>query len=453
MAFKTYSRLIYATLESTEGTVASFSNTDDFIEVIDPTFTFTNRVVERNPTRNSITPAVQHVGGTGTSSGEISSQVEISFTVEMAGSGTAATAPRWSRLLQACGMTEVTSLARVPLGNLTGATPAALLHKENISAQAGTTYASGTNIGRVIGDTHYDDGEVFLHKPGTPPATAASANNVVGETSGVRGVASGNQANSGVAWILGSGLELGSTDNSSLTIHFPFELTETGANNTGFIACGCRGNVEFAFVSGDRVLMNFTFIGKVDSYFNNKTLNPIAEGREIPPAFMGVNLAIGDSSYGNANAASFTDSVFSQMTLNLNNDLVLRDGASYDGGFYATYITGRNPSLTIDVDSVEDTDYDFWDRFLSGETMHGKMTIGGTSGNKFLVKFPAAQISNLGDGNRDEVMVYDINAALTGGDYGSSVRSDYDSTDTTDGADIQMNPRNGTDNEFVLYHL
>lgn len=468
MAFKTFQRVLYAKLESTEGTWATPDLRSDYIEVIEPTFTITNRTFERNPTRNSITPAVMHVAGddtyftSGTPNTSPSAQVEISFTVEMAGSGTAGTAPRWSRLLQACGFTEVTSLKKASIGTLaegSNQTNAVLLHKENISSKAaGTGYTTADRVGRVISDTFRDDGDVYFVK-NTAVTTVTSGDKIYGEldskVGGANATASSNEAASGVAWILGSGAELGSGDSSSLSMRLAFEATNVTTDNTHIDIKGCRGNVEFVFVAGDRVLMNFTFIGNLHGFNDSATLSPVAEGRAIPPAFMNVALGLGTSSFGDSTAADFTSSVFSNMTINLNNDLVLRDGASFTGGYDSTYITGRNTQMTFDPDSYDtgtSPTLNLWERFLKGDLMRGRMTVGATSGNKFLLKFPAAQISNIGDGNRDEVMTYDTTATLTGGDYGSSIKSDYD--DSNDGdANAIMNSRNGTNNEFVLFHL
>ena len=468
MAFKTFQRVLYAKLESTEGEFDEPNFRSDYIETIEPTFTITNRTFERNPTRNSITPAVAHVAGdatyftAGTPDTSPSAQVEISFTVEMAGSGTAATAPRWSRLLQACGFTEVTTLKTATIGTVgtgTNQTNAVFLHKENISSTAGgSSYTTGDRVGRVISDTFRDDGALYFVK--TDATNTVTSGDVIdaeqdADVGGASATASSDEADSGVAWILGSGAELGSGDSSSLSLRLAFENSNAASSNTIIDVKGCRGNVEFAFVAGDRVLMNFTFIGNMHGFLDNETLSPVAEGRAIPPAFMNVALGLGKSAFGDTTTADLTSSVFSTMNINLNNDLVLRDGASFTGGYDSTYITGRNPQMTFDPDSYDTNggvNLNLWERFLKGDVMRGRMTIGATSGNKFLVKFPAAQISNIGDGNRDEVMVYDTTATLTGGDYGSSIKADYTSTTDGDGNEI-MNNRNGTNNEFVLFQL
>jgi hypothetical protein len=97
MAFKTFNRALYAKIETAEGSlIAPDDDTTDYIETTDPTFTVTNRMFDRNPTRMSISPVPAVVPGTAVSTP--SATVEFSFSVEMAGSGATGTEPKWGRL-------------------------------------------------------------------------------------------------------------------------------------------------------------------------------------------------------------------------------------------------------------------------------------------------------------------------------------------------------------------
>lgn len=443
MAYKTFDRKVYFALETTEGTLATPDASTGYVETIDPTYSVTNRVFDRNPTRGSITPAMPTITGTGRAAGLPSAVVEFSFSVEMAGSGTAATAPRWSSLLRACGFTEVTSLKKCITGNMTSAgTPSVYYHKEAISTDA----AGSPTVGRIVGDTHYDDRTVYFTKAGASD-TVSSGDVITGAASSGTAAASENEAASGVAWILGSGDELGGGNSSSLSIRMPLN-----SNGDYIVAGGCRGNVEFAFTSGDRVLMNFTFSGYMSGYVDGGTFTPTAEGRPIPPTFVGVSLGLQESTYGVSDAASDSTAIFNAMNINIGNDVTVRESVSNASGYDVAYITGRNPQMTFNPDAVTSTGgLDFWDRFLAGETTRCRMDVGSVTGNKFHFRMPAAQFTGISDGNRDEVQVLDSTTTLTGGDYGSSIIEDYD--DTTLANNTVRNPRMGTNNEFVLYHL
>ena len=448
MAFRMHDRKVYAALESvTEGTAVTPNASTGYIETIDPTFSITAATFERNPTRGSITPVPQTVPGTGIAAGAACATVEFTFSVELAGTGTAATAPRWGMLLKACGFEELTTLKSAPIGVTDGSTtqPRNLRHREAISAQAGTSFSSGDRVGRVVGDVGYDDGTVYFVKAGSSTTVAAS-DNIVGQASANRAVASDVEAASGVAYALVSGTELGGSTSTSLTLRVAIDSTGKFVEGVG-----CRGNVEFVFVANDRVLLNFTFTGRLNQYSDGATtLTPTADTMSIPPAFNGVSLALRESTYGAGDGSAVTSSIFNSMSINIGNEVTLRESVSAGSGYDVAYITGRAPSMTFNPDAVAESTYGFWDRFLSGELTRAKMTVGDTSGNQFLFKMPAIQFSGISDGNRDEVMILDSSTTLTGGDTGSSIQ---ESAADTGANSTVTNARLGTNNEFVFFQI
>tara|TARA_Y100000310_G_scaffold343813_1_gene453251 strand:- start:1461 stop:2648 length:1188 start_codon:yes stop_codon:yes gene_type:complete len=394
--------------------------------------------------------------------------VEFSFSVELNGSGTTNDPPRWSALLKACGFdacdntTAAKSLCKSGISSPTlsgGTAPRFLLHKENLSTGTGSSYTFGERVGRVVGDHAYDDDVVYFAKAGAT-ATGLAGEFVTGETSGVTSAAVSGQTDApggsvGVAWFPVSTQALGGGDNSSLTMQF-FINQQTATTATVIGATGCRGNVELVFSAGDRVLLNFTFLGRMYGYTEGVTVTPTAEGRPIPPAFVGAGMAIQDSSAGAADAVAVTGLIFDALTLNMNNELVVRQDVNHASGYGVCHITGRNPQMTWNPDAVLDADYEFWTRFLVGETSRTRLNIGTDAGNKFLFKMPAIQFTGIADGNRDEVQVYDTTSTLTGGEYGSSIESAFFDTSASPatGADTKrLNAKMGVNNEITIYQL
>lgn len=96
--------VIQAKLESTYGTEAVPSATDSLLvsEVSITPLQANN--VNRDLIRGYFGGSPQLVG---------TASVEVSFSVELAGSGTATTAPAWGKLLQACGMAQTVQAASV----------------------------------------------------------------------------------------------------------------------------------------------------------------------------------------------------------------------------------------------------------------------------------------------------------------------------------------------------
>jgi len=444
MAFRTFDRKLYFALETTEGTFVTPSASSGYLETIDPSWTVTPRMFERNPTRLSVTPAPQVVAGT--SKTTPAATVEFSFSVELTGSGTTATVPRWGDLLKACGMRQVESLnSTVIVGNLSeGAAatePAVLYNNENFSFVGTTTYSAGDRSGRVVGDTFYDDGILYYVTDGASGSFSAS-DKAVGQASAAYGAASPVSTAAGTAWVMDAHDGLGGGNSSSVS--FVVYLDNT---NAALAAKGCRGTVDFVFAAGDRVMMNFTFMGTLKSYTEGGAPTPTAEGRPLPPAFVNADMVIQDSSYGTTDAVAVSSPIFNSITISLGNDLVVRENPSVSSGYGQTYITGRTPTMTWNPDAVLSTEYDFWQRFLVGETTRCKLNVGTAAGNKFLFKVPALQFTGLADSSSDEVVVYDTTSTMTGGDYGSSVQ------EITGADSTQTSSRLGTNNEFMFIHL
>ena len=452
MVFKTFQRLVYAALETTEG--ASITPDDSpmaYIESSDPTFSVTNRMFERNPTRQSITPVPQIVPGTLVTSA--SATIEFSFSVELAGSGTAATAPRWGRLLQACGMEEIV-VEKAGTDAIAGAgtdRSNCLLNNERISSGAAsiTNFAGGTVRGRVVGDTFVNDTVYFNDDAGS----GAISNNheIAGEVTDtlLLTASASSSGAAGVAWAPKSTSVLGGGDDSSLTIRMVI-----GSDGSYIEGVGCRGNVEFVMTSGDRVVMNFTFTGRYSDYDTSGASandNPATSGILVPPpAFVGTALAIQASDYAIGSASTVDTSVFTTLNINMGNEITTRESVAATSGYDVSYITGRAPTATFNPDAVTETTFGWWDQFLSGDVTRAKLTVGTDAGNQFEFRMPAMQFTGIADGNRDEVYVYDSSVNLTGGDYGSSIQEA--ATDTA-ASSTQTNSRLGTNNEFILYHI
>jgi hypothetical protein len=485
--FRTYDRLLFVQEEATEGTQATIAAAD-YVETVEPTFSITNRVFDRNVTRRSISPVPKVVTGTGASAGAPSAQCEFTFGVELAGLGTKTGVlpdlPNWDVLLRCCGMehTEVTRIIKT--GNLVDGGSAArvpmlLRNREALAEGTTANFAGETKIGRCVGDVHYNDPYVYYAAAGVSPVVfGTAAPKISGQaTSLIAGAytvssayaACGTDhsvvapAPNGHAWVPADGVRLGGSGstlaaNSKSTCTIALELSSAGQRIT---AAGCRGSVEFVFTSGDRCIMQFTMTGKLRSYINSaSSLIPGPVTQSIPPSIVGLNAAVQSSSYANAfgDAADITDTIFNTMGFNLGNEVTLRENVNDDVGYEASYITGRSSSFTINPDAIAHGSMpvgpmDWWTQLLSGDLTRMRFVISDDAANdddanSFTFKMPAIQFDQVGDGDRDTVMAYDLSAQCTGGDNGSSVQEEVNDVKSTSSI---LNKRLGTNNEFVLY--
>lgn len=97
--------VVLAKIETTYGTDAVPAGATDALLVSDVTI---NPLVSQNVSRDLVRG---YLGGSDQLVGP--AYVEVSFSVEFVGSGTAVTAPAWGKLLKACGMVETTQTASV----------------------------------------------------------------------------------------------------------------------------------------------------------------------------------------------------------------------------------------------------------------------------------------------------------------------------------------------------
>lgn len=503
--FRTYDRFLYAKVETTEGSAATIDTTDDYIETIEPTFSITNRVYDRNVTRASMTQAPKHV--TGTSAAAPSAQCEFSFGVELSGAGVTGVAintPRYKRLLAACGL-QATTCSTVLLNSTQAIAPwnaasfadessnawpgdgvdatnswapyqfrhGEWISRADLASDSGTptatyAYATAKKAGRLVGDVWYkDDKMYYLNGNGSGSASTVaivSGDNLYGQaTDTFPGDTTGAAANlamrtraaqvdaSAVCLTPASdGLVGGGSVVNSLTMRL--YLSDEGEYVE---MVGARGNCEFVFASGDRCIMQFTFTGALRNYTDTVVAPlPNAQSLSVAPSVVGLTMELAESSYGAANAAYYGGTVFSEFSFNIGNDVTLRDSLSDSTGYEAAYITGRTPTVTFNPDAKrQSTSYDFWDRLLSGETTHMNWTLGTVAGNTFKFKVPGAQFDQIGDGNRDNVMTFDSTVNLTGGNNGSSVMESDQLSQARGGSvttSTVMNQKLGRNNEFQI---
>jgi hypothetical protein len=478
--FRNYDRLLFGILETAEGTAEAVA-ASDYLECIEPQFNITNRVYDRDVTRKSISPMLKTVTGSGAESPiPPSAQCEITFGIEVAGTGAfgsgteanQATEPRWGRLLQACGFVQST-MWRAGLTGITDAGAAARVPKIGRNASwvsndtSGTAAGSEWNVtykqGRLLGDHAFDDPYLYLAEvSGTTPAAGAATDKYFTQAAdeSMTNVtplltASSTLVKRGFGWSLCSDDRLGGANDSSLTLQL--HLGDTGQY---LEAVGCRGNVEFQFTSGDRCIMQFTFIGKLNKYEDvvASPLVPTSMTQAIPPGVVGMSAAIAASGFGTADAAPKTNSVFNDFSLNIGNELTLRENVNDSVGYSSTYITGRSGSMSITPDATpaSSTHTPWWNLMLSGDPVRMRTSLGAAAqddANSFVFKMPALQFEQIGDGDRDTVTTYEVTGSMTGGDNGSSVQFPMDSiTSTATGGSEILNGRLGTNNEFTFIY-
>ena len=401
-------RQIAARVETTRGTAVTLTAGNNIPNIRDVGFTVTPLRVERNLNRSSLTKYPSLVPG--------QTQVELTFAVEMGGNSSMPIAvyngPRFDPLLRACGLEAVAAVSLA-----TGAiTSGPFRHAETLSQGA-------SNQGTCIGDWYTGSGAIYAEE--TSGAFGTSGN-VSGATSGAT-VSPSGAGNDVKAYRLQSDPD--SMEAITIAAYVDGKIVKVR---------GAMGNVEWTFQHGNPVLMNYTIMGVLDSYSDGALLTSPEEGQDQPPAFFTASttfsLTDGTNRYGSG--VTGAAGPLSQMTLGLNNNVVLRENALVTGGIGYAIITDRAPAGSFNPDEVLNSVYDFHSSFRNGTPNRMKVNVGSTAGNRFLFNTPGLVFSDLGDGDRDGIQTLDASFDLSGGDYASG--------------DAELP---GSDNEFVfIYH-
>jgi hypothetical protein len=477
--FRNYDRLLFVKTETTEGTVNA-PDVGDYIETISPSYNITNRAFIRDVTRSSISPLPKTVPGGGDTTP--SSIVEFTFGVELAGTGeqtstTWATEPRWSTLMKACGF-EVLELWKTTIepaaaspnaakgifdATASARTPYMMRNRSWVSNEggSGSAFDAANKMGRLIGDLNYDDPYAYITPAGATVAAGSDGDRWFSQAAGgitacapyfTSDASAGTMLKRGYGFSLISNSQLGGSgaaNTSSCSI--ALQLGTTGQ----FVrAQGCRGNVEFVFTAGDRCVMQFTMQGVLEKYSDAASAAvPTMVTQAVPPTIVGISAAMNSSGFGGTgNTEDMTNTIFQDFSINMGNQLAVREDMNSADGYEACYITGREPSFTFapDATPASTTHVPFWDRMLSGELTRVRMALGaGNDANSFEFKMPSVQFETLGDADRDEVTTYDLVGSLTGGDNGSTVNESPTETAVTS---TVRNTRLGTNNEFTLIY-
>jgi len=152
---------------------------------------------------------------------------------------------------------------------------------------------------------------------------------------------------------------------------------------------GARGTVRFVQKVGEPVMMEFEFTGVLDSIATGAMLTGVTYSSAIPPAFL--NAALMMDSYA---------AVISGLTIDIGNDVVLRDDPNTAEGYKSAVITKRDPKGTIDPEMCLIATYDFLTKMTTDALVAFTETLGSVDGNKFVITAPKVQYAGMKAGDR-----------------------------------------------------
>jgi hypothetical protein len=303
-------------------------------------------------------------------------RVSISFQVEMAGSGAAATAPRFSSLLKACGMAETITAAAV-----TGSAAAGGANTITLAAGASSaddfyngmvvSITSGTGNGHIGLITDY----VGSSKVATVQASTATF---------VPAAASAYSIAANVGYLPVS------TGFSSATIYF---------NNDGVLhkITGARGTFTLTTGVGEIPTIDFQLTGIYNAPTDTAAPTTTYSDQATPVIFKG----------GNTSAFSILNytACLQSLSFNVANETVYRELV---GCTKEVMITNRAPAGECMIEAPTIAQKDFFT--IANNDTTGTLTLlhGSTAGNRVTLLAPKVDITNPSYADQDGIQMLNI---------------------------------------------
>lgn len=160
---------------------------------------------------------------------------------------------------------------------------------------------------------------------------------------------------------------------------------------------GARGNVSFDFESGQVPKMNYTFTGADFDVTDASLLSPTYDST-TPPVVLGISMTMHGESFK-----------ISKATIDLGNELVLRDDITASSGNFSTLIGSRKVVGTLDPEAfLIASGHDIFDVFRNGTEASFTITIGTGTGQQFVVTCPKSRYTGIGFGERGIYRTFDV---------------------------------------------
>ena len=291
-----------------------------------------------------------------------SAHVEITFEVEFAGSGTAATAPRFSSLLKACGMAETITASAI-----TGTAQAGSAGSITLAAAASAT--DGVYVGMIISITS---------------GTGSGSSGVISDYNGTTKVATVKAITAaftpGASSLYSIAANVGyrpvSSSFSSATIYY---------NNDGILhkITGARGTFTITGSVGEIPVIEFTMIGIYNAPTDTAAPTATYSNQADPLIFKADNTSA-FTVYGYAGCLM-------EFSFDIANETLYRELV---GCTKEVIITTRAAEGELKIEAPTIAQYDFFTAALASTTGAVTLMQGTTAGNRVTVVLPSISLSN-----------------------------------------------------------
>jgi len=402
MVLLTRKAVVQAVIESSYGT-APAPGVNDGVLVANPTYNADINVLERNFTRNTLSPQASIVG-------RILARME--FEAELRSNGRSNTGligdlPMLARLFLACGYKVTAAAEPSKFGPFESGN-----HPNTVTwgvADAGSTAtevamytlevttagASGTAAVTVSSDVGAGNASAVITS-GTPFEIGAEGLEITPTFTGNLSL-----GQTWTVWLLPPGLTLRPVSDDAEISSITLTMYKDRVRHT---MPGAYGTFTIDATAGAYATVQFTFTGTFVAAVDGTAPSPTYE-RTLPAQVELARLKVDEYT-----------AIVEKFTFDQANDIQVRPDVSSPQGYIGTRLVGRNPTGGINPEATLVADYDFWGKLRTAERTAFQMRVGTVPGNIVWFMGPQTQYSGLTYADRNGILTYDAGLKFSGYD-------------------------------------
>ncbi len=199
-----------------------------------------------------------------------------------------------------------------------------------------------------------------------------------------------------------SSAEFGTADRPAIALELYMGMSGDQADRFQIINAG--GNFRFTASVGQYGVMEFTFTGQLYNGPTTVTVPTVSYETTQPDPFLSANLTFD----------GINTFVFNSVTIDSGNTVIIRRDVNTDSGIKGVLLGKRNITATLDPEATFASTYDWYGKLREGAKAALAIgPVGANTGNKYSFDAPSAQLTEVSDGDRDEILIHDVSLLLT----------------------------------------
>jgi len=169
---------------------------------------------------------------------------------------------------------------------------------------------------------------------------------------------------------------------------------------------GARGTVTFNATKGEILIANFEFTGRYVEPTDTTAFTTPALGT-APQAFLGAAFSL----------MSVNSLKIEKLSIDMKNDVQLRNDVNQATGNYSAVIVKRNPQATVDPEQEPAATMNFFNKLTANTEGTLSFVLGATPGNIATFTAPKAQIINVAEADRNGIRTENLTLQLNENTY------------------------------------